>query len=106
MHEPKQQLRQLFQANQSLFVALGDSYRQAILLMMGEEVALSVGEIANRMQLSRPTVSHHIKILRQANLVAEKRIGVRRYYYPIFIHHLPALKQMVSALEELEQKGD
>ena len=41
---------------------------------------LSVGEIAEGLPVSRPAVSQHLKVLKDAGLVAEARAGVRRIY--------------------------
>ena len=84
-------------------MALGDPYRQRILLLMDEKTELSVGEIARIIKLSRPTVSHHIKILCLAGLLGVKRVGVRRYYYPIFKSHIETIKELVTLLEKLEK---
>ncbi len=56
-----------------VFVALGDEHRQRILLTFEKGERLTVGQVAAVSTLSRPAVSHHLKILRQAGvLVAEK----------------------------------
>ena len=41
---------------------------------------LSVGEIADGLPVSRPAVSQHLKVLKDAGLVAEARAGVKRIY--------------------------
>lgn len=41
---------------------------------------LSVGDIANGLPVSRPAVSQHLKVLKDAGLVSEKRLGVKRIY--------------------------
>lgn len=41
---------------------------------------LSVGNIADGLPVSRPAVSQHLKVLKDAGLVSEKRAGVRRIY--------------------------
>lgn len=102
MGTDRQRLKQLFYDNQALFVALGDESRQKILLLVGDAQRLSVGEIADKMGLSRPAVSHHIKLLRGSNLLAEHRVGVRRYYYPVFSTHIPTLRQLTTLLEKLQ----
>jgi DNA-binding transcriptional ArsR family regulator len=40
----------------------------------------SVGEIAAELPVSRPAVSQHLRVLKEAGLVAERRNGTRRYY--------------------------
>lgn len=69
---------------QGLFAALGDETRQRIFLalMESERVGLRAGELAERTHLSRPAVSHHLHILREAGTVQMYREGTRNYYYP------------------------
>jgi DNA-binding transcriptional ArsR family regulator len=58
----------------ALFTALGDEHRQRILLTFERGEELNVSQIVSVSTLSRPTVSHHLKILRDANvLISEKR---------------------------------
>ena len=61
------------------FDALGDPNRRAILeLLHGGE--RSVQEIADRLPISRPAVSRHLRLLKQAGLVVEHPRGTRRLY--------------------------
>ncbi|HEY5835548.1 ArsR/SmtB family transcription factor [Streptomyces sp.] len=70
-----------FTQSQPLFTALGDERRQAIVvLLLNSRTPLSVGEIATRMKLSQPAVSHHLKILRDARLLSVERRGTLRLY--------------------------
>lgn len=61
------------------FSALGDPNRRAIveLLRPGER---SVREIADQLPISRPAVSQHLRVLKQAGLVTEEARGTRRLY--------------------------
>lgn len=62
------------------FAALGDTIRQQILLLFETNPEICVNEIARVFRLSRPAISHHLKVLRDANvLVCEKR-GKEVYY--------------------------
>jgi len=58
---------------------LGDPTRRAIfeLLRSGPR---SVGELASGLPVSRPAVSQHLRVLREAGLVSERREGTRRLY--------------------------
>jgi ArsR family transcriptional regulator len=58
-----------------VFVALGDEHRQRIMLTFEKGERLTVGQIAEVSTLSRPAVSHHLKILRSAGLLDEEKIG-------------------------------
>ncbi|MGH8674715.1 MAG: ArsR/SmtB family transcription factor [Burkholderiales bacterium] len=62
-----------------VFVALGDEHRQRILLTFEKGERLTVGQIARVATLSRPAVSHHLKILRQAGVLEAERSGREVY---------------------------
>jgi DNA-binding transcriptional ArsR family regulator len=61
------------------FEALGDPTRRAILSLLGEGDR-SVQELAERLPVSRPAVSRHLRLLKEAGLVAEEPRGARRIY--------------------------
>jgi len=62
-----------------LLAALGDRTRQDIIerLRAGPR---AVGELSDLLPVSRPAVSQHLKILRDAGVVTETRAGVRHYF--------------------------
>ncbi|GIM96212.1 metalloregulator ArsR/SmtB family transcription factor [Paractinoplanes toevensis] len=59
--------------------AIADPARREILLMLRDE-ALSAGQIADRFAISRPAVSRHLRVLREAGLVRDTADGRRRVY--------------------------
>jgi len=59
--------------------ALGDPTRLAIFEQL-RSGARSVGEIAADLPVSRPAVSQHLRVLKEAGLVTERRNGTRRLY--------------------------
>jgi DNA-binding transcriptional ArsR family regulator len=59
--------------------ALGDQTRRAIFERL-RSGPLSVGEIAAELPVSRPAVSQHLRVLKEAGLVTERRNGTRRLY--------------------------
>jgi DNA-binding transcriptional ArsR family regulator len=61
------------------FEALGDPNRRAILEVLGGG-ARSVQQIADVLPISRPAVSRHLRLLREAGLVVEEPHGTRRIY--------------------------
>lgn len=61
------------------FEALGDPNRRAIVELLGERPR-SVTEIAEAMTISRPAVSRHLRLLREAGLAREEREGARRVH--------------------------
>ena len=66
-------------AYESAISALGDPTRREIFERL-RSGPLSVGEIAAELPVSRPAVSQHLRVLKEAGLVAERRDGTRRLY--------------------------
>jgi ArsR family transcriptional regulator, repressor of sdpIR and other operons len=62
-----------------LFKALNDPTRREILEMLGKK-DLSAGEIADKFNMSKPSISHHLDLLRQAGLVESVKQGQFIYY--------------------------
>jgi DNA-binding transcriptional ArsR family regulator len=61
------------------FDALGDPNRRAIVELLGQG-GHSVRELADALPISRPAVSRHLRLLREAGLVVEEPRGTRRIY--------------------------
>jgi DNA-binding transcriptional ArsR family regulator len=61
------------------FEALGDANRREILSLLGAGEK-SVGELADALPISRPAVSRHLRLLKNAGLVAERPRGTLRIY--------------------------
>ncbi|HSB39705.1 MAG TPA: metalloregulator ArsR/SmtB family transcription factor [Gaiellaceae bacterium] len=59
--------------------ALGDRTRRAIFEQL-RSGPRAVGEIADELPVSRPAVSQHLRVLKEAGLVTERREGTRRLY--------------------------
>jgi DNA-binding transcriptional ArsR family regulator len=60
--------------------ALGDPTRRAIFEMLATAGPLPVGDLASRLPVSRPAVSQHLKVLKDAGLVVDRPAGTRRLY--------------------------
>ena len=101
-------------------VVADDSRRQILDLLVEEERA--VGDLADRLALSQPTVSKHLKVLREAGLV-EARIAAQRRIYRVrpeplreidewltpyrrrWAAHLNALERHLEIMDGNEQEG-
>jgi DNA-binding transcriptional ArsR family regulator len=59
--------------------ALGDPTRRAIVECLADRPR-AVGELADELPVSRPAVSQHLKVLKNAGLVSERADGTRRIY--------------------------
>jgi len=61
------------------FYALSDATRRQVFERLARG-ALSVAELAEGLPVSRPAVSQHLKVLKEARLVIEQQAGTRRIY--------------------------
>ncbi len=59
--------------------AIAEPNRRTILRLVSND-ELSAGEIASHFELTRPAVSQHLSVLKEAGLVSERRNGTRRLY--------------------------
>ena len=102
-HDEFEQTVTLLAHNQPLFFALGDMARQEIIVLLGKHERLSVGELTSYTKLSRPAVSHHLKILKEVGLLRETRVGVRRYYQPTFHGAIESIEQLVGQVSKIKE---
>jgi DNA-binding transcriptional ArsR family regulator len=58
----------------AIFKALNDATRREILELLKEK-ELSAGEIADHFNISKPSISHHLDILKQADLITSEKKG-------------------------------
>lgn len=97
-----------FKACQKAFAAIGDETRQHIILSMleGECNGMRVGEITKRSSLSRPAVSHHIKILMEAGIIGMRREGTRNYYFVDYsLTELNKIEKLFTHIRELVKEA-
>lgn len=86
----------LFRSN--FFKCLNDETRQKIILLVGQyaDEGLGVGDIAENFDLDRTTISHHLAMLRDGNLVNVTRRGKERYYSVNSDYMIGALEEVVN----------
>ena len=74
------QLAEEFAACRRTLLALGDENRQHLILEMKDCRGVRVGKITQKTHLSRPAVSHHLRILKDAGMIRVRREGTKNYY--------------------------
>lgn len=103
MH-PEEKIKNLakeFKSCQKILVALGDENRQHLILemmQMGNCSGVRVGEITERTHLSRPAVSHHLQILKEAGILKVRKEATKNYYY--FNPDMTAFKKLIHVLQK------
>jgi DNA-binding transcriptional ArsR family regulator len=99
-----------------IFEAIAQANRRAILRLLGNG-ELSAGEVASQFPVTQPTISQHLKVLRESGLVNERRDGTRRLYsvraegladlHGFLAEVMPGrLERLKQAVEEEQTKAD
>jgi ArsR family transcriptional regulator len=65
--------------NNQLFKALSDPTRREIIRLLGKR-EMTAGELAERFDMTKPSVSHHFAVLKEADLVVSRRDGQHVWY--------------------------
>lgn len=89
-----------FAACTKILTALGDETRQHLILEMmrcGNCSGVRVCEITEKTNLSRPAVSHHLQILKEAGIVRMRKEGTKNYYY--FDPEMESFEKLISTLQ-------
>src|SRR5689334_7259141 len=81
-----------------VYEAIADSSRRKILVMLAGK-DLSVQDISAKFPVSRPAISKHLRILREAGLVDEHKVGRRRLYH-LQVEKLAELREWVSYFDQ------
>ncbi len=96
-----EQLAQTFADCKPLFFAMAEMPRQQIMLLLTEHAEMNVGQLAERLPLSRPAISHHLKILRQAGLVEVRQQGTENFHFLTADSALALVGRWVQELQAL-----
>lgn len=84
-----------------LLEVLTDENRQAIIMLLGQHKSgLNVNTIAEHIKLSRPAISHHLKVLKQSGFVHFEKKSVENYYVLTLQQPLEQIKSLIAAVEE------
>ena len=102
MQNPKEieKLASDFEKCRKILLALGDENRQHMILemmKMNNCSGVRVNEITERTHLSRPAVSHHLQILKDAGILKMRREETKNYYY--FDPEMESLERLVDTLQ-------
>ena len=94
------ELAQRFEQCGKILTAIGDETRQHIMIemmKMGQCTGVRVGEVTKKTNLSRPAVSHHLQILKDAGILKVRKEGTMNFYY--FDSEMRSLKDLADTLQ-------
>ena len=96
-----------FEKCRKVLLALGDENRQHMILemmQMNKCSGVRVNEITEKTHLSRPAVSHHLQILKDAGILKMRREGTKNYYY--FDPGMKSFRHLIEVLQSAIDIGD
>lgn len=91
-----------------IFQALGDSERLLILLKLfyAGETGKNVTELSGKTRLSRPAVSHHLKVLKAAKIIGSRKEGTQVYYTLNSKEKISFVEELIKKLQERLEEID
>lgn len=84
-----------------LFKALSDGTRREILNLLKER-DMTAGEIADKFDISKPSISHHLQVLKNADLVLDERSGQNI----IYSLNITVFQEVVGFFLEMTDRGE
>ena len=103
--EKAENSRQLLENCSDFFIALGDTIRRKLFIKMVEcgKDGISVSNLTSTTELSRPAISHHLKVLKECGLIKARRVGTHNFYYVDLNEHLENIKLFIQNAERIMQ---
>lgn len=89
----------LFRKGMPIFGIFQDENRQKIILLLCKNKELTVNQITEQINLSRPAVSHHLKLMLDAGVIAVNKVGKERLYHVSLDDTVQLLKDLTVSLE-------
>ena len=90
-----------FESCRKILCAIGDENRQHLILemmKMGKCSGVRVGDIAEKTHLSRPAVSQHLQILKEAGILKVRKEGTKNFYY--FDSDMASFEKLIEVLQK------
>ena len=97
-----QEIQDKYNGCRQILTAIGDEVRQSILVTLMQNTCkegMRVGEITAYTHLSRPAVSHHLKVMKDAGIVRMRKEGTMTFYH-INVDAFEPLKKLVMLVDE------
>lgn len=84
----------------NLLHALSDKTRQEIILVFAHSKELCANDIAGHFSLSRPTISHHLNLMKRMGVLSARKSGKEMYYSLNKSNVISSLEMMIKTLKK------
>jgi DNA-binding transcriptional ArsR family regulator len=82
-----------------LLDGIRDPARLEIILLLGQSKAMNVTDIASHFHISRPAISHHLKVLKDAGILRSEKVGQEIFYRLDANRVISGLRRMADMIE-------
>ena len=88
------------------FIAMSDEYRQQLIMDIAEagREGINVSNLSAKSNLSRPAISHHLKVLKESGLIKPKKIGTQIFYQLNLTENFKTVSELIASMENILAK--
>ena len=85
------------------FIAMSDEYRQQLVMDIAEagKEGINVSNLSAKSKLSRPAISHHLKVLKDAGLIRPLKIGTQIFYQLNLKENFATIAELIKSMENI-----
>ena len=85
------------------FIAMSDEYRQQLIMDIAEagKDGINVSNLSAKSKLSRPAISHHLKVLKDAGLIQPLKIGTQIFYQLNLKDNFKTISELIHSMENI-----
>ncbi|MCR5612140.1 metalloregulator ArsR/SmtB family transcription factor [Treponema sp.] len=89
-----------------IFIAFSDKYRQQLIfdiIEAGKE-GINVTNLSAKSHLSRPAISHHLKVLKDSGIVTPRKVGTQIFYQVTLSEKFDILRELINGINKMMDK--
>ena len=90
------------------FIAMSDEYRQQLIMDIAEagSEGINVSNLSAKSKLSRPAISHHLKVLKETGLISPLKVGTQIFYQLNLKENFKTISELIKSMESILEKID
>ena len=88
------------------FIAMSDEYRQQLIMDIAEagKEGINVSNLSAKSKLSRPAISHHLKVLKDSGLIKPLKVGTQIFYQLNLSENFKTVSELINSMENILKK--
>ena len=85
---------------------MSDEYRQQLIMDIAEagKEGINVSNLSAKSKLSRPAISHHLKVLKDSGLIKPLKVGTQIFYQLNLSENFKTVSELINSMENILQK--